>query len=231
MTDLQAILQVSAARHKHLCPRQVLGARIALAGAAVLGLALPRADKRLLVIVETDGCFADGVEVATGCTVGHRTLRVEDYGKMAATLIDVKSNHAVRMAPQVDIRERAHAYAPGEKRHYFAQLQGYQRMPTTELLTMQGVTLTTPVEALVSRPGVRVNCAQCGEEIINEREVYVEGQRLCRSCAGNGYYQIPALTTASSSVSMEGEFCRSSGFRMDEFTDLTVRQLPGLEPR
>ena len=78
MIDLQAILQVSSARHKHLCPRQVLGARIALAGAAVLRLELPRTDKRLLVIVETDGCFADGVEVATACTVGHRTLRVEE---------------------------------------------------------------------------------------------------------------------------------------------------------
>ena len=200
VTDLQAILQVSAARHKHLCPRQVLGARIALAGAAVLGLDLPRADKRLLVIVETDGCFADGVEVATGCTVGHRTLRVEDYGKMAATLIDVKSNHAVRLAPQLDIRERAHAYAPSEKRHYFAQLQGYQRMPTAELLTMQVVILTTPVEALVSRPGVRVNCAQCGEEIINERELCIERQLLCRSCAGNGYYQSALPTVDSSSV-------------------------------
>ena len=219
MTDLQAILQVSAARHKHLCPRQVLGARMALAGAAVLGLDLPRTDKRLLVIVETDGCFADGVEVATGCTVGHRTLRVEDYGKMAATLIDVKNHHAIRLAPQVDIRARAHAYAPGEKRHYFAQLQGYQRMPTAELLTLQVVTLTTPVEALVSRPGVRVNCAQCGEEIINEREVCIAGQRLCRSCAGNGYYQVSDPTIASSSIAINGEFCRSSAL---EWTNLPI---------
>jgi len=203
MIDLQAILQVSSARHKHLCPRQVLGARIALAGAAVLGLELPRADKRLLVIVETDGCFADGVEVATGCTVGHRTFRVEDYGKIAATLIDVKHNHAVRLAPQLDIRERAHSYAPGETRHYFAQLHGYQLMPTAELLTIQVVTLATPVEVLVSRPGVRVNCTQCGEEIINERERCVAGQLLCRSCAGNSYYQIIASNADSSTASTD----------------------------
>jgi formylmethanofuran dehydrogenase subunit E len=203
MIDLPAILQLSSARHKHLCPRQVLGARIALAGAAVLGLALPRADKRLLVIVETDGCFADGVEVATGCTVGHRTLRVEDYGKMAATLIDVKSQQAIRLAPQLDIRERAHAYAPGEKRHYFAQLHGYQIMPDAELLTLQSVSLTTAVAALVSRPGVRVNCDHCGEEIINEREVDRDGQHLCRSCAGNGYYERAALSTVLSAISTD----------------------------
>jgi formylmethanofuran dehydrogenase subunit E len=71
-------LEESAARHSHLCPRQVLGVRIGLVGAAALGIDAPRLDKRLLVILETDGCFADGVEVTTGCSVGHRTLRVED---------------------------------------------------------------------------------------------------------------------------------------------------------
>jgi formylmethanofuran dehydrogenase subunit E len=189
MTDLQHILEISAARHKHLCPRQVLGARIGLAGGVALGLDLPRSDKRLLVILETDGCFADGVEVATGCTVGHRTLRVEDYGKVGATFIDGKSGVAVRIIPQLDVRERAYLYAPDEPRHYFAQLQAYQVMPDSELLTIHPVTLKRPIEAIVSRPGVRVNCDQCGEEIINEREVVSKGHRLCRSCAGHSYYR------------------------------------------
>lgn len=188
MCDLQTILQTSAARHSHLCPRQILGARIGLAGGVALGLELPRSDKRLLIILETDGCFADGVEVATGCTVGHRTLRVEDYGKIAATLIDVKSGVAVRIAPRLDVRERAYAYAPAEPRHYFAQLQAYQIMPDADLLTIETVTLTTPIEEIVSRPGVRVNCAHCGEEIINEREVKVGERALCRACAGQRYY-------------------------------------------
>lgn len=189
MADLQAILQIASARHNHLCPRQVLGARIGLAGGTTLGLELPRHDKRLWVILETDGCFADGVEVATGCTVGHRTLRVEDYGKIAATFIDVKTQRAVRIAPQLDVRTRAYAYALAEPRHYFAQLHAYQVMPEAELLSMVAVQLTTPVAAMVSRAGVRVNCAHCGEEIINEREVDCAGQRLCRACAGGGYYQ------------------------------------------
>lgn len=196
MRDLQEILQRSSARHQHLCPRQILGARIGLAGAAVLGLDLPRTDKRLLVILETDGCFADGVEVATGCTVGHRTLRVEDYGKTAATFIDVNAGRAVRLFPQLDVRERAYAYAPDEPRHYFAQLQAYQIMPDSALLTIQAVTLTTPVEVIVSRPGIRVNCVQCGEEIINAREVVIDGQPHCRTCAGQGYYTPGPLPSA-----------------------------------
>ncbi len=191
--DLQAILAISSARHKHLCPRQILGARIGLAGGKALDLSLPRQDKRLLVILETDGCFADGVAVATGCAVGHRTLRVEDYGKIAATLIDVQTERAFRIMPQLDVRERAFVYAPGEPRHYFAQLQAYQSMPDAELLTIQSVTLTIPVAAIISRPIVRVNCERCGEEIINEREVLVAGQRLCKSCAGDSYYVAPPM--------------------------------------
>jgi len=188
LPDLEQILAISSARHSHLCPRQVLGARIGLTGGAALGLELPRTDKRLLIFVESDGCFADGVEAATGCTMGHRTLRLEDYGKIAATFVDVKSEQAVRVAPRLDVRERAYAYAPGERRHYFAQLQGYQAMPDDDLLTVQPVLLSTPVAAIISKPIVRATCDRCGEEIINQREVAQDGWTLCRGCVGAAYY-------------------------------------------
>lgn len=187
-TLLKQILRTSAARHSHLCPRQVLGARIGLAGASALGLALPRRDKDLLVILEADGCFADGIEAATGCTVGHRTLRIEDYGKIAATFVDAQTEQALRLAPRPDVRQRAYAYAPGESRHYFAQLQGYQSMPDDELLTIKPVFLNASIKDIVSRAGVRVNCETCREEIINEREVIVQGHRFCHTCALGGYY-------------------------------------------
>lgn len=189
MDSLSEILRTSASRHSHLCPRQVLGARIGLAGALALGFEPPVLHKRLLVIVETDGCFADGIEAATGCSVGHRTLRVEDYGKIAATLIDVTLGRAVRLAPCADARERAALFAPGERRPYFAQLAAYQAMPDLELLSIQEVRLNVPLEALLSRPGVRDRCELCGEEIINGREVRQAGRSLCRACARGAYYQ------------------------------------------
>lgn len=191
---LKKALELASARHKHLCPRQVLGARCAIAAAAMLELEAPRKDKRLLVIVETDGCFADGVEAAAGVSVGGRTLRVEDYGKIAATFVDVKTERALRVAPRVDVRERAWDYAPEQKRRYFAMLHGYQRMPDEELLSFEWVVLATPVAAIVSRAGARAICEKCSEEIINEREVVRDGVTLCRSCAGGGYY---SLCTAS----------------------------------
>lgn len=188
MPDVSALLALSSARHSHLCPRQVLGVRMALIGAAALGLDLPRNDKRLLVIAETDGCFVDGLEVAMGVSAGHRTLRIEDYGKVAATFIDTRTGKAFRLAPKPGVREIARAFAPDEPRHYFAQLSGYQVMPGEALFSISPVTLAVPVARIVSRPGVRVNCCACGEEIINEREIVYQGQVYCRACLGQGYY-------------------------------------------
>lgn len=188
MTDLQALLDISSRDHSHLCPRQILGVRLGLLGMRSLGFEEPPAKKRLLVIVEADGCFADGVSAGTGCTVGHRTLRVEDYGKTAAVFVDTATGLAVRISPALDVRARAYDYAPDEPRHYFAQMQAYQIMPDEVMFSVRPVVLNTPVAAIVSRPGMRVNCSNCGEEIMNEREVKVGEQILCKTCADGGYY-------------------------------------------
>ncbi len=197
MPDLQTLLEISASRHTHLCPRQVIGVRLGLAGAAALEIEVPQKKKRLLTIVESDGCFADGVEVATGCTIGHRTLRVEDYGKIAATFIDIKLERAVRVAPHLDVRQKAYEYTPHQHKRYYAQLDGYQAMSIDELVFIEEVQLTRPIAEIVSRAGVRVNCDICGEEIINEREVCQDDRLLCKGCYGTAYYQIVETAFAS----------------------------------
>ena len=189
--DLKEILAVSSQPHKHLCPRQILGARIALAGANALGMHVPRRDKKMLIIAETDGCFLSGLQAASGCAVNRRTMRIEDIGKIAACLINIKTEEAVRVAPQNDVRKKAWNYAPeDEKKRYYAMLYGYQLMPDTELLKIESVQLARSVGSIISKAGVRINCDGCGEEIINERERLQEGKVLCKTCAGDRYYQV-----------------------------------------
>ena len=184
------LLLVSSAPHGHLCPRQILGLRMGLAGAKALQLAVPQHDKNLLAIVETDGCFISGVQTATGCAVNRRTMRIEDLGKIAVTFVNVKTEEAIRVAPQPDVRQKAWNYAPKEeKKRYHAMLYGYQLMPEEELLRLEPVKLSRPVGSIISKAGVRVDCANCGEEIINEREVIKDDLILCQSCAGETYYQ------------------------------------------
>lgn len=194
---LEPLLAESAERHRHLCPRQVLGVRLGLGGLRALGLIdeawQPRFENRrkgLLTIVEMAGCGADGIAVATDCSVGARTLWVEDYGKMAATLVDVKREIAVRVAPANNVRELADIYAPYARSRWHAYLEAYHVIPDELLLRVEPVVLRRPISAILSRPGVRVDCDHCGEEITNEREVRRGEEILCRACAGQSYYVI-----------------------------------------
>lgn len=190
MTSLEELLTTCATRHQHLCPRQVLGVRMGLMGGRLVGIDVPQVDKRLLTLVELDGCGADGIAVATGCYVGRRSLRVLDYGKMAATFVDTESGHAVRIKPHPLARQRAAAYAPEATSRWEGYLIGYQRMPETELLVAETVELAWPLEKILSKHGYRVACEQCGEEIINEREVYQDGRLVCQTCAGDAYFRV-----------------------------------------
>ncbi len=191
MPTLDFLLKQTESLHRHLCPRQVLGVRMSLYAGELLGLSLPQPfdEKRVFAFVETDGCFADGVSVGSNCWLGRRTLRLMDYGKTAVTFVDTQINRAVRIYPYPQSRTIAKQLSPDAKSRWHAMLTAYQTMPNESLLTWQSVTLTVSMQNLISRAGVRVNCAICGEEIINEREILVDGKPICRSCSGDSYYE------------------------------------------
>src|SRR5690349_12395748 len=145
MATFEELLDRCAELHRHVCPRQVLGIRMGLWAGELLALELPQKNKRLLAIVETDGCFSDGVAVASNCWVGRRTMRVEDYGKVAATFVDTQTGISWRFAPHPAVRSQAALYAEGATNRWQAMLIGYQQMPVEELLVAQKVELVTPV--------------------------------------------------------------------------------------
>ena len=196
VSDVQALLAEVATTHRHSCPRQVLGIRMGLHAGELLGLELPRKDKRVYTFVETDGCFVDGVTAATGCSIGHRTLRLMDYGKVAASCVDTESGRAVRIWPSPQCRVLASHYTPVAPSRWRAQLESYQIMPAAELLSACEVELLIDLKELIARRGVRVNCSICGEEILNQREVLRDDKMLCRSCASDGYFRFLSTHSA-----------------------------------
>ena len=200
MHTLDLILSESAERHKHLCPRQVLGARMGTFAAQLLGIELPRTDKRLLVISETDGCAVDGLIAATGCRIGSRTLRILDFGKVAATFIDICTEETIRIVPRREARALSPEHVPNVRNKWEAMLLGYQVMSASELFVVQHVQLDLPLAEILSRPGRKTICAICGEEIINGREKLKDGAVHCRGCAGEKYYDF-------SSPPLVIEFC------------------------
>ena len=102
----------------------------------------------------------------------------------------MKSGKSIRVTPQINVRDLAWDFAPTEeKRHYFAQLHAYKFMPDELLLSIKDVELYTPIDKIISRPGIRTECDRCREEIVNEREIVRHGETLCRACAGKAYYK------------------------------------------
>jgi formylmethanofuran dehydrogenase subunit E len=186
--NLNDLLKDSATHHHRSCPRQVLGVRIGLLAGRLLEIPLPQPEKQLLAIAKTDGCFVDGLSAATGCYVGRRTLRIEDYGKTAATFVDTLTEQAIRIAPEGNIRELAWEHVSSARNKWEAQLISYQHIPDELLFCWQPVNLTIPVKQIFGQAGKRVTCEICCEEIINQREVVREGTVMCKSCPGKSYF-------------------------------------------
>lgn len=135
--------------------KQFLGVRMALAGLKLLEIdpMIQRREKMLIVISETDGCFVDGVEVTARVSVGHRSLRIEDYGKIAVTFVDVPSGRAVRLRPASGARGLAVSYCGGEELSSFAQLKAYQTIPDDQLLRAEWITLNQDIQQIWDLPG------------------------------------------------------------------------------
>src|SRR5246127_2658537 len=91
---------LAAQAHGHLCAGQILGLRMALYGVKLLGLDDPTGKdrKRLVSFVEIDRCMTDAIGVVTGCRLGKRALKFRDFGKVAATFVDLGNDRAVRIA-------------------------------------------------------------------------------------------------------------------------------------
>lgn len=198
MADLERCLEQVARLHPRLCPRQVLGVRMGLYAAELLRLELPQTGKRLVTFVETDGCFADGISVATGCWLGRRTLRLVDLGKVAATFVDSLTRRAVRVRPHARARQVAVRSVPNARDRWHAYLEAYRRMPVEELLRSEAVTLKVSLAGIVGRPDARTMCEDCGEEVLNGREVVRVGRTLCLRCAGEvSYYRVSTADVAN----------------------------------
>jgi len=191
MKSLEEYLAQAAQSHGHMCPGQVLGVRMAMLGLSTLGIDDPiKHRKRLLTFVEIDRCATDAVSLVTGCRLGKRSLKYLDYGKVAATFVDLESRQAVRIVARDDARQKAKALSGDFSDPYQQQLEAYKVMSDDELFTRQRVRVKLRPEDLPGRPRSRVACDRCGEGINDGRESSVNGQTLCRNCAGESYYEI-----------------------------------------
>ena len=184
LLDIERLLDESAKMHGHLCPGQVLGVRMSILGLRSIGIEDPRGKDRkdLIVFVEIDRCATDAIQSVTGCSLGRRTLKFLDYGKMAAIFANLKDGRAVRVVARDESREKAREYSSEKGSRSAAQNEAYRIMKDEELFKVMNVKVEIRPEDMPGRPLRRVRCELCGEHVQDMREIYREGKALCRPC-------------------------------------------------
>jgi formylmethanofuran dehydrogenase subunit E len=186
---LDEYLALAETAHGHLCAGQVLGVRLAMLGLRELGITDPvKERKRLVTYVEIDRCVTDAVALVANCRLGKRALKFYDWGKVAATFVDLQTGRAIRVAAKESSKQRARDMFPGMDKER-GQQQAYRELPDEELFETQWVRVDVKPEDSPGFKGPRVVCAQCGEGVNFRREVVVDGRTLCRACAGQSYYE------------------------------------------
>lgn len=165
--------------HGHICAGQVLGVRLARLALKTLGIDNPEMYKDLIAYVEADRCVADAVCCVTDCKIGRRRLKWVDYGKMAASFVNLADNRAIRVSVYGD------HYVPegGDPLEFFSQFSDEQ------LFKVKDIKIDLKPEDLPGKPLQVVTCDKCGERIFDKRQVEINGKTLCRACANGAYYE------------------------------------------
>ena len=189
--EFQKLLDISVNTHGHLCPGQVLGVRMSMLGLNLISIKDPKGKdrKKFIVYVEIDRCATDAIQSVTGVTLGKRSLKFVDLGKMAATYVNTETGKAVRILAKEDARDKAKNYFPDIEDKYKAQLEAYKIMPDEDLFELTDVTVDITKEDMPGRPLQRIKCEQCGEHVQDMREMNVGGRLVCKSCGEGSYYK------------------------------------------
>src|SRR5512134_427647 len=164
MMNFESLLNESVKIHGHLCPGQVLGVKMSVLGLREIGIADPRGKDRksIIVFVEMDRCATDAVQSVTGCSLGRRTMKFMDFGKMAATFVNLEEGTAIRVLAREESRQMAKALFPHMENRYAGQLQAYRIMDDEDLFDVMPVEVQLHPEDLPGRPHTRVRCDGCG---------------------------------------------------------------------
>jgi formylmethanofuran dehydrogenase subunit E len=156
--------------------------------------------------IEIDRCATDAIGVVTGCRLGKRALKFRDWGKMAATFVDLATGKAIRLVALESSKQRARELYPQIADKNQQQMKAYREMDDADLFGEHWVEVEVGPKEMPGFRGERVACAACGEGINYDRFVERDGETLCLACANpeQRYYrpaagQVPKSESTSES--------------------------------
>lgn len=168
--------------------------------AAQLGMKLlgetRSADEELTVIVETDACCCDAIQILTGCTFGKGNFFYQDYGKMAFTFASRTTGRGVRLVLKPSVfeipqRESELSGKIASGNSTVAEQKEYEEMYEArgEKFFSGGPEAFFDIEQIeesVLPPKAprapSIPCDICGEMVMQTKLTEVGGHMVCRGC-------------------------------------------------
>lgn len=194
----QELLTFGQKFHGHKCPAMPMGLRVGMAAMKSLGVERAQ-DGQLMALVELGEqhcatCFADGIQVVTGCTFGKGNIQKLNYGKWGFTLIDKKTNRAVRVSP------KAEAMKANKESTFFKEYREVgvpaSAVPEDVVAPLIDMVSNAPDEKLLSIGEVfeyqweegahcfaSFVCDRCGEMTVAPYGRNLKGKHVCIPCS------------------------------------------------
>lgn len=208
--DLSRCLHKTAEVHGHFCPGSALGVMASVYGLSRLGngTALSDGMENLMAIVEINACFADGIQVVSGCTLGNNALVYRDLGRHAATFAIRGKEEGIRVKVRLDFRSTIDNLVPeffplvekvikkrqgtpedevAFKRLGFKAAFSVLKVPFEDILIYERVRPSLPAYAPITES---VICPACEESIMASKTTGKGENSYCFMCGNNPYYQV-----------------------------------------
>lgn len=199
---LRYLLHKAKNFHGHVCPFLALGIKMSDIAMKKIGIKsenISSLGEDILAIVETNNCIADGVQIATGCTLGNNSLIYFDLGKNAVTLTKRSNWEGVRV--YIDAEKLNQKHISSEAKELFNKVVVKREGGKEEALKLTMIWEETgwkmlelseeefEIEIVKVEPIERapifesLKCKKCGELAMATR--IKDG--LCLKCMGNYY--------------------------------------------
>lgn len=198
MNTADKLYQAGLLLHGHKCPAMPMGLRAGQAALEALGVERST-DGQLTALVEIDRdhcatCYADGIQMATGCTFGKGNIQKLGYGKFAVTLIDNKTGRSIRVVTRNETiqRNQASEFIQYRKKGVPAsKIDPALIEPAVDFILSEPVErlfIVEPVKEIQVTPGRAHDfntfiCAECGETAVERYARVKNGKVVCMPCA------------------------------------------------
>ena len=199
MIDPKEYLEMGLKFHGHKCPAMPMGLRVGAAAMNKLGIGRT-GDGEWLAIVEIGDnhcatCFADGIQAITGCTFGKGNIMKTHIGKFGMTLVNKKSQKAVRVVPKGEVMNQ------NKQSRFFTEYRGVgipaTKVPPEIVEPMIEQVMNAPDDMLLNIGEIfdypyqekphsfdSFLCEECGEMVVEQYGRVKGDKKVCQACLG-----------------------------------------------